>query len=706
MHSLLRRQLKRFFGAEGPVPPALVNFVSAVDDAYRAFDDDRLMVERSLDLSSTELLQANSEMSAIFSAFPDLFFRLDRDGRIVEVRGVGADLCLEPRDFVGRRFQDVPLPAVARQLESAVTQVRRTESLVGIEYPMTVRGREDFFEARLMPLLDGHIGALVRNITERVRVERELAEQKAFLRQVIDLAPSFIFAKDRQGRFTLVNRAVAEAYGTTTDELLGKTDADFNANPEEVEHFRRDDLEVMDTGNEKTILEEEITDAAGKTRLLQTVKRPMVSSDGRIDQVLGVATDITARKKLEEQLLQSQKMEAIGVLAGGVAHDFNNLLNVITGYTDMAERALETGHAAREHLERVTAAALRAADLTRKLLAVSRRQVLQVKSFDLGTVVGDFSRMLSRIVGEDVEVELHHVGGSLTVRADPGQLEQVLLNLCTNARQAMLTGGRLTVTTRAVSLSERDVAGHEWAKPGDYAALEVTDSGAGMDEQTMERIFEPFYTTKAEGSGLGLATVYGIVRQHDGFLRVESEPGRGTTFHVFLPLECAARIDAETIRPAAVARPAGGGETILVAEDEPMLRDLLRAVFEKLGYDVVTAENGLEAVNAFKAREGRVDLVVIDAVMPRMSGPDALREMRACRPGLRGVIVSGYAPESEALTELLAAGVAFVAKPFLADELARTVRELLDAQRAVSAPSPEKCRAARERGACGAITVE
>jgi two-component system cell cycle sensor histidine kinase/response regulator CckA len=360
-----------------------------------------------------------------------------------------------------------------------------------------------------------------------------------------------------------------------------------------------------------------------------------------------------------------------------VAHDFNNLLNVIGGYTELALGRLDESHPSRDDLTKIGIAARRAADLTRKLLAFSRRQILQVKPHDVNHVLDGFSHMFGRILGEDIEVRVVPSEDPLVVRADAGQLDQVLLNLCTNARQAMPKGGRLEIETTRATPSAAALAPHAWVQPGEFAVLSVRDTGVGMDALTLDRIFEPFFTTKTDGTGLGLPTVYGIVRQHHGFVEVDSRPGKGTSFRIFLPLAD----DEVAIEPVDVARTTpGGNEVILVAEDEEMLRDLVEETLAALGYRVILAADGQYAIEEFERRREEIDLVILDAVMPRLSGPDAYLRMHSIQPDLRAIFVSGHAPESIHLTDLLdREGVCFVPKPFLPQTLATKVREVLDA---------------------------
>ena len=380
----------------------------------------------------------------------------------------------------------------------------------------------------------------------------------------------------------------------------------------------------------------------------------------------------------EERLFLSQKLEAIGRLAGGVAHDFNNILGVITGYGELAQRQLGPEHPAGPRVDQMMKAAERAASLTRQLLAFSRNQVMQPKLLDLNDLVADVEKMLGRLIGEDVDLVVHPAPGLGTVRADPGQIEQIILNLAVNARDAMPKGGSLTLETANVDLDEDYCAAHPPMKPGRYVMLAVSDTGVGMDEETQHRVFEPFFTTKPEGqgTGLGLATVYGIVKQSGGYIWLYSEPGRGTTLRAYLP-----RVD----EPAETARPVGppaeaprGHETILVVEDTETLREVIRETLEERGYTVLLASNGEEALALARERDGPIDLLLTDVVMPKLGGGDLARLLSALRSGMRVLYMSGYTNGAISQHGVLGGGVMLLEKPFTGSTLARAVREALD----------------------------
>jgi two-component system cell cycle sensor histidine kinase/response regulator CckA len=404
----------------------------------------------------------------------------------------------------------------------------------------------------------------------------------------------------------------------------------------------------------------------GSWRWVETVATNLLDQPP-VKAIVATYRDVTARAQLEEQLRQSQKMEAIGLLAGGVAHDFNNLLTVILASAEHARLTLAADHPAVADLEAIGQAALSARDVTHKLLAVSRRPVLSSSVFDVRAMLEGFGGLLGRIVGEDIRVELTGGATPLPVKGNQALLEQVLLNLCTNARQAMPSGGMLRISARAA--------------PGGQGLCELTvsDSGAGMDEPTRSRVFEPFFTTRPAGTGLGMSVVRGVVEDHSGSIIVESALGAGTTVRITLPLADPSSSPGRQGLDRGGAP--GGGETLLLAEDEPRLRALIAKMLERYGYTVVSASDGQEAIELFARERGRIALAVLDVVMPRLGGQEAYAAMATLRPDLKTVFISGYAPEATGLGELLATGhVAMVAKPFLAPELAARVRDLLDSR--------------------------
>ena len=409
------------------------------------------------------------------------------------------------------------------------------------------------------------------------------------------------------------------------------------------------------------------------------VKQRLARLPAAVRRALREAEERAERKRLEDHLRQSQKMEAIGRLTGGIAHDFNNLLTVINGYSEMSLQSLKADDALRPNLEQIKEAGERAAGLTRQLLAFSRRQVLEPKVLDLNAVVTNVEKLLNRMIGEDVILAATRTAGLGRVKADPSQIEQVLMNLAVNARDAMPAGGKLTIETANVELDESYAREHMTVQPGRYVMLAVSDTGCGMDVETQKRIFEPFFTTKEQGkgTGLGLSTVYGIVKQSGGYIWAYSEVGLGTTFKVYLP-----RVDAAiaAVEPAReVLRTARGAETVLLAEDDPALRSLLRKVLQENGYTVLEAFHGKHAVEVCEQHSGPIHLMVTDVVMPEMGGTEAAGRLSSLRPDLKVLFLSGYADDAVHRHGVLAPGTAFLQKPFVLETLARKVREVLDA---------------------------
>ena len=885
---------------------------------------------------------------------------LDFTGRTLEHElGRGSRDGIHPDDLVPRFIAVYDAAFTARRPFQTEYRLRRADG----EYRWVLETATPRLTAS--GDFEGYAGTAL-DITERRQAEQVLRKERAFLRQVIDINPNFVFAKDREGRFTLVNQAVADAYGTTVENLIGRTDADFNSNKEEVEHFRRGDLMVMNSLRELWIPEEKITDSRGTVRWLQTVKRPVVGDDGHAHQVLGVSTDlterlraeklrsalyriaattsatedidefygaihaivgelmyaknfyvalhdahadlisfpycvdeldptpgpmppgngltshvlrtgealltldedftemvrrgevelvgsnsvawlgvplkrggktfgvlvvqsydprftfveaekevltfvsqqiavalerkhaqeaireseeryrllfernlagvyrmtlvgrilecndalahifgyasweelvdrdiavlypdsrqrrdffdallrarglanyemrgqrkdggtawtfqnaslladerageiivegtvsdITERRHLEEQLRQSQKMEGIGQLAGGIAHDFNNLLTTVLGYSDMALSQLSAHDPIREDILEIRKAGQRASNLTRQLLAFSRKQVFEPRVLDLNALIAESSRMLARLIGEHIRFVTELDPGLASVRADPGQVEQVIVNLVVNARDAMPEGGALTMRTGNAEVTAASARDHFGVAPGHYVVVCVADTGVGIDSETQKHIFEPFFTTKEKphGTGLGLATVYGIVSQSGGHIFVASEPGRGSTFAIYLPrVEEIASAAGAPAAPAAVRR---GSETILLVEDEEAVRGLTRRCLESSGYTVLQASSAEEALPIAARHAGRLDLLLTDVIMPGASGPELARRLLELRPGTRVLYVSGYTDASMASQGALDNGAFFLQKPFTPETLARKVREVLDAR--------------------------
>jgi PAS domain S-box-containing protein len=393
--------------------------------------------------------------------------------------------------------------------------------------------------------------------------------------------------------------------------------------------------------------------------------------------IVGTIQDITDQVALENRLFQAQKMEAVGQLAGGVAHDFNNLLQVIGGHAELALMQLPGDHPAREFVATVEEAGGKATDLVRQLLAFSRQQVLRLESLDVNEVAGAFMKTLARTLGEHIRISFvpgHDLGA---VRADRGQLEVVVMNLCINARDAMPEGGLLTLATENVTVGDDYVAGHPWAKPGDYVRLAVSDNGCGMDTPTLERVFEPFFTTKevGRGTGLGLATVYGIVKQHGGMIDVSSDVDEGTEVQVYLPR---VRVEGGEDSERAASQTAGGDETILIVEDEEAVRIFARQILSRAGYTVLTAADGVEAFQVAERDGDRLDLAVLDVILPGASGRAIHDTLRERFPRLRFLFVSGFSPDTTHSNFVLEQGLEFLQKPVSADTLLRTVRRILD----------------------------
>jgi PAS domain S-box-containing protein len=405
---------------------------------------------------------------------------------------------------------------------------------------------------------------------------------------------------------------------------------------------------------------------------------PIQDETGAIVQILHVARDISERKKLEEQLLQAQKMDAVGRLSGGMAHDFNNLLTAIIGYSELAIMELAEDAPLREHFDVIYAAGSKAAALTRQLLAFSRKQLFEIKVINLNSVVENTAKLLRSILREDMELIIHTRSSIGNILADPTQTEQILMNLAVNAKDAMPSGGTLTIETASRDLDAEYAAKYSGVVPGRYVQLTVTDTGEGMSPEVQKHIFEPFFTTKrsGEGTGLGLATVYGIVKQHKGNISVHSEPGKGTTFKIYLPA-VSERVIEKSLPQKKEPLPRGT-ETILAVDDDPGIRRLVAAALQSLGYTVIEAGSGVDALKVAEAHAGTIDLLLTDVIMPGMSGRQLAETFAPIRPEMKVVYMSGYTDEVIAHKGILLPGIHFISKPLVPTKMARRLRNILD----------------------------
>jgi PAS domain S-box-containing protein len=518
---------------------------------------------------------------------------------------------------------------------------------------------------------------VVQDITERKRAERTAAESLNLLNAIVEGTSDSIFVKDLEGRYLLFNAAAARNHGKSYDQLVGRNDEELFS-PEAARAIVKRDREVLAAGEPQTF--EEVVTTGGVARTFVTTKSVFRDASGRTIGLVGISSDVTGLKGLEEQFRQAQKMEAVGRLAGGVAHDFNNLLTVINASSAMLLDGIDDDPS-RELIGEIREAGDRAAMLTRQLLAFSRKQVLQSRVVDLNALLDHLLKLLQRLIGEDVEMSLVGDEALELTNIDPGQFEQAIINLAVNARDAMPEGGRLTIETHNADLGVDYAERFPEVEPGRYVLVSVSDTGQGMNEANKARIFEPFFTTKGagEGTGLGLAMVYGFIKQSGGHIEVSSDVGHGTTFRIYLP--GAADATPATELSSEARERATGTETVLLVEDEEAVRRLAHRILQSNGYTVLEAKNGEEASAIAKEHQGPIHILVTDLVMPRMSGRQLATSLVQARPDLRVLFMSGYAEEAVLRSGGRDPSVPFLQKPFSPMDLARKVREVLDAGR-------------------------
>jgi PAS domain S-box-containing protein len=527
--------------------------------------------------------------------------------------------------------------------------------------------------------------AAIRTVTdEKFSQEKHrnlTAERDSLLSRLelqIERMPLAYVLLDADFRILDWNSSAERIFGYTRDEVLGMGPPFERILPPHERPKLAETLGRILLGDMTAHSDHENLTEDGRTITCEWFNTPLIDDDGRFDGMFCLVQDVTERKALEEQFRQSQKMEAIGLLAGGVAHDFNNLLTIIIGYSDMMLRTLQPMDANLEALEEIRKAGERAASLTRQLLAFSKKQVFAPIVLNLNEVVADTEKMLRRVIGEDIELSTAMCSTLGHAKVDPGQLEQVLLNLAVNARDAMPKGGRLTIETNNVEWRDGDCNFPAGVRIGQYIMLSVNDTGVGMTDEVKRHLFEPFFTTKGtgKGTGLGLAVVHGIVRQSDGHIEVESEPACGATFNIYLPRVNQATSTAATIHDPISAR--CGSEHILLVEDDNAVRAMSRQVLQECGYTVLEAGCGDEALEVCAAHAGPLDLLVTDVVMPGMGGRELAERLIAIRPELTTIFVSGYMDDAVVRHGIIKDEVVFLGKPYTPLALTKKVREVLD----------------------------
>jgi len=591
----------------------------------------------------------------------------------------------DPKDIIGKDDYQMGWRDQAELYRSDDRQViENGGSKFLIEEPQTTPGGDIItLLTSKIPLLSSHgeiIGVLgtYMDITQLKRAEEALCHSEKKFRDLLETINLLSAILDHTEKIIFCNDYLLQLTGWTKDEVLDKNWFDLFLPVGIRETVRSMFATGFIEGTIPAHFENVILTRDGKEKQIEWNNSLLRDKEQKVLGVASIGTDVTEHKKLEDQLRHAQKMEAVGTLAGGIAHDFNNMLNVIMGYGSMVMDTLEAGSQTKEQMHEVLIAAERAANLTKRLLVFSRKQAVAVKSVNINEVIHDLQKMLVRMIRESIDFTMDLEDRPLIVLADAGQIEQVMINLVSNAGDAMQEGGQLTISTRLEELDDEYVAAYGYGKPGRYALITVADTGQGMDAETQKKIFEPFFTTKeiGEGTGLGLSICYGIIKQHSGYIKVYSELGEGTAFKIYLPLsEEAASRDKKTEAAVAVK---GGNETILIAEDDASLRKLTRIVLESFGYGVISAEDGEDAVTKFVENRERISLVLLDMIMPKKNGKEVSEEIRKVSPGIKILFASGYPMNNIKTRELTVAGIDFINKPVQPKDLLIKVREILD----------------------------
>ncbi len=660
--------------------------ISAQDELKELTDSFNQMAKERL-YSEKKLRESQTFLSSVLDGIGDGVIVIDRDFRILSAnKGYCNQMKVSCEEIIGKychqisHKSDIPCYEEENGCECTVKQCFETGKHHRAIHTHYDKDRNIVYvETNSYPLKDaeGNIVSAIETIadvTEQVMLERKLQEITEQYKKLYDDAPDMMQSVNKEGVIIICNKTEAKVLGYELDEIIGQHF--IKIIPPET---RNECILKFNAIKEKGVYEGELTFMAKDGRRIPVFmkSRAIYDEKGNFLMTDGIIRDISEKKALEAQLIQAQKMEAVGQLAGGIAHDFNNLLTAIIGYGSLLQEELKDNDTFKNYVTNILASAERASRLTESLLAFSRKQVINPKLVKLSDVITKLEKLLTRIIGEDIELKIMLSPEEIGVMVDPVQIEQVLMNLATNARDAMPEGGTLLIETELADFDAEYVRTHAYAKPGKHMLISVTDTGIGMDRKTSERIFEPFFTTKdiGKGTGLGLSMVYGIVKQLNGYINVYSEPGKGTIFKIYIPA-----VEGETveIQPSIFSASIKGTETILVAEDDSTARELIKDVLEANGYKVIIAEDGEDALNKFKADTTAINLIVMDVIMPKKNGKEVYEEIKKQRPDMKAVFMSGYTANIIHKKGILEPGIELISKPFSPNALLRKIREVLD----------------------------
>jgi len=637
-------------------------------------------------MSFQKIRESEEKYRLHFENVSDVIFSIDPELRIISISpSVETVLGYKPEELIGKHFQDLNVLA-PEYIEIALTETMRAFAGEKIDSPVfefiAKDGTIKFGEVNGTPLLhDGKAIALIavaRDITDKKLAEKALHREKEKFRVLVEESPLGVSIVGKDGHYKYINPRFIELFGYTQEDIPTGRKWFRKAFPDR--EYRNQVISTWIADNEKSKTSEfrprtfNVKCKDGLNKVIQFLPVTMETGDQFV-----IYEDITEHEELEEQLRQAQKMEAIGRLAGGVAHDFNNLLTAIIGNADLTLMSLDKDSPLIENIEEIKKTGHRASSLTRQLLAFSRKQVLQPKVIDLNELIIDLKKMLRRLIGEDVKLETFMEPDLGWVKTDPGQIEQVLLNLAVNARDAMPRGGKLTIETTNVDIYEGYSHKHALQmRYGPYVVLAVSDTGIGMDKEVLSHIFEPFFTTKevGKGTGLGMATVYGIVKQNNGYIWVYSEPNLGTTFKIYLP-KIKEKFESKQ-KEHIPKRVLIGSETILMVEDNDEVRNLIKNILQRYGYKLLKAENGKEALRISRQHQHPIHLMLTDVVMPGMNGRELSERIQSQRPEIKVLYMSGHTGDAIVHHGVLAPGVNFIQKPFTSEKLAGMIRKVLD----------------------------